>query len=38
MQNLRGSKKNRSIQDFPHHFFAGETENNINFDIITEKQ
>jgi hypothetical protein len=31
-------KKIRRIQDFRHHFFAGETEIKINFDIITEKQ
>jgi hypothetical protein len=29
-------KKNRRIQDFLHHFFAGKTENKINFDIIPE--
>jgi hypothetical protein len=28
----------RRIQDFLHHFFAGETEKIINFDINTEKQ
>jgi hypothetical protein len=31
-------EKIRLIQDFLHHFFAGETENKINFDIIIEKQ
>jgi hypothetical protein len=31
-------KKILRIQDFLHQFFARETENKNNFDIITEKQ
>jgi hypothetical protein len=39
MQILRSIKKKiRRFQDFLHHFCTGETENQINFDIITEKQ
>jgi hypothetical protein len=36
--NQKKKKKIRRIQDFLHNFFAEETENKINFDIITEKQ
>jgi hypothetical protein len=35
---MNQKQKNRRIQDFLHHFFSGETENRIIFDIMTEKQ